>query len=120
MVARDVTGDGNADLDVRVVVRRSASGSRDPVDLDVLLVYQVQGDAIARIFATKRRTQEEPRPGARAVHSVVERQGVRLIDTQPGRVTGWTEKSYPWSQDQRSGAVRTGAPGGIAHIWLVE
>ncbi len=120
MVARDVTGDGNADLDVRVVVRRSASGSRDPVDLDVLLVYQVQGDAIARIFAIETgRTQGKNRVQG-LVQFIPSSNGKAFdIDTQPGRVTGWTEKSYPWSQDQPgSGPLEPVLLpwGGIAHI----
>jgi hypothetical protein len=120
MVARDVTGDGNADLDVRVVVRRTAPGSRDPVDLDVLLVYQVQGDAITRIFAIETgRTQGKNRVQG-LVQFIPSSNGKAFdIDAQPGRVTGWTEKSYPWGQEQPgSGSLEPVLLpwGGIAHV----
>ncbi len=120
MVARDVTGDGNADLDVRAVVRRLAPGSRDPVDLDVLLVYQVEGDAIVRIFAIETgRTQAKNRVQG-LVQFIPSSSGKAFdIDTQPGRVTGWTEKTYPWGQEQPgSGSLEPVLLpwGGIAHV----
>jgi hypothetical protein len=120
MVARDVTGDGNADLDVRVTVRRSAPGSRDPVDLDVLLVYQVQGDAITRIFAIETGRSQAKNRVQGLVQFIPSSNGKAFdIDTQPGRVTGWTEKSYPWGQEQPgSGSLEPVLLpwGGIAHV----
>ncbi|HEY6458761.1 MAG TPA: hypothetical protein VIY73_01380, partial [Polyangiaceae bacterium] len=46
--ARDLTGDGAADLVVRGV--RHQKSDTGPVDVDVMFVYEVKPDAIARIF----------------------------------------------------------------------
>ena len=75
--ARDLTGDGAADLVVRGVRHVSADGG--PVDVEVLFVYQVAGDAITRIFGieTAREQGEQARAGAGAVHPGPGQQVVR-------------------------------------------
>jgi hypothetical protein len=97
--ARDLTGDGAADLVVRGVRHMSADGGT--VDVDVLFVYEVRPDAIARIFGIE--TAREI--GSKRVQGLVQfvpAAGGKSFDilSAPGRAAGWTEKTYPWAQDQ--------------------
>jgi hypothetical protein len=96
--ARDLTGNGAADLVVRGV--RHVSADSGMVDVDVLFVYEVRPDAIARIFAIE--TAREL--GGKRVQGLVQfipAPGGRAFDilSAPGRASGWTEKTYPWAQD---------------------
>ena len=96
--ARDLTGDGAADLIVRGVRRAEVDG--DAVAVELMLVYQVKEESIDRIFGietARERTgkriqglvQFVPRPGGQAFDIVA----------APGRATGgWTEKTYPWAE----------------------
>jgi hypothetical protein len=97
--ARDLTGNGAADLVVRGV-RRVGSDS-GTVDVDVMFVYEVRPDSIARVFGIE--TAREL--GGKRVQGLVQfipSPGGKSFDilSAPGRATGWTEKTYPWGQDQ--------------------
>ena len=77
MSARDLTGDGNADLIVRGVRHVSADGGS--VDSEVLFVYQVTGrrDHAHLRHRDRARAREQARAGARAVHPRAGQQDVR-------------------------------------------
>ncbi len=97
--ARDLTGDGAADLIVRG--ERHVNGDSGPVDTDVMFVYQVGKDSIVRLFGIETAREQ----GGKRVQGLVQfipAAGGRSFDilAAPGRVTGWTEKTYPWAQDQ--------------------
>lgn len=97
--ARDLTGDGAADLVVRGV--RHQSGDQGQVDQDVMFVYDVKSDAITRIFGIETAREQ----GGKRIQGLVQfipAPGNKTFDilAAPGRATGWTEKTYPWSQDQ--------------------
>jgi hypothetical protein len=97
--ARDLTGDGAADLVVRGVRHQSTDSGQ--VDQDVMFVYEVSGDAITRIFGIETAREQ----GSKRIQGLVQfipAPGNKTFDilAAPGRATGWTEKTYPWSQDQ--------------------
>jgi hypothetical protein len=97
--ARDLTGKGAADLVVRGV--RHVQSDTGTVDVDVMFVYEVRPDAIARVFGIE--TAREL--GGKRVQGLVQfipSPGGKSFDilSAPGRATGWTEKTYPWAQDQ--------------------
>jgi hypothetical protein len=98
--ARDLTGDGAADLVVRGVRHQSTDSGQ--VDQDVMFVYEVsKSDSIARIFGIETAREQ----GSKRVQGLVQfipAPGNKTFDilAAPGRATGWTEKTYPWAQDQ--------------------
>ncbi len=97
--ARDLTGDGAADLVVRGT--RHVKSDSGTVDEDTMFAYQVGADSITRIFGIE--TGREM--GSKRVQGMVQfipSSGGKSFDilAGPGRATGWTEKTYPWSQDQ--------------------
>jgi hypothetical protein len=96
--ARDLTGHGAADLVVRGV--RHVGSDAGTVDVDVMFVYEVRSDSIARIFGIE--TAREI--GSKRVQGLVQfvpSPGGKSFDilSAPGRATGWTEKTYPFAQD---------------------
>ena len=102
--ARDLTGDGAADLVVRGV--RKMSGDGGSVDSELLFVYQVNESSIDRIFAIETGREQ----GSKRIQGLVQfipGPGGKSFDilAAPGRATGWTEKTYPWSQDQGGGGA---------------
>jgi hypothetical protein len=118
--ARDLTGDGAADLVVRGVMRRNASGSPDPVELDVLFIYEIRGESLSRIFAIET-GREQAKKRIQGLVQIIPAEGGKGfdVDVQPGRATGWTEKTYPWTQEQPgAGALEPVLLpwGGIAHL----
>jgi hypothetical protein len=106
MTARDLTGDGAADLVVRGTRHVVAAGSSAPLELDAIFVYQVKGGTIARIFGIETGRSQAGKRAQGLVQFVPAKDGHGFeIDVSPGRVTGWTEKTYPWSQDQPGSGV---------------
>ena len=98
LTARDLTGDGGADLVVRGV--RHVGSDSGPVDVEVLFVYRVKEDAIARVFGIETAREQ----GGKRVQGLVQfipAPGGKSFDilSAPGRATGWTQKTYPWNQD---------------------
>jgi hypothetical protein len=98
LTARDLTGDGGADLIVRGVRKVTADGG--PVEVEVMFVYQVKQDAIARVFSIETAREQ----GGKRVQGLVQfipAPGGKSFDilSGPGRATGWTQKTYPWNQE---------------------
>jgi hypothetical protein len=97
--ARDLTGDGAADLVVRGVRHQSTDSGQ--VDQDTMFVYEVKSDSITRIFGIETAREQ----GSKRIQGLVQfipAPGNKTFDilAAPGRASGWTEKTYPWSQDQ--------------------
>lgn len=107
MGARDLTGSGTADLVVRAGSRKTDSSSSDPVEFDLLLLYQVRPDAIVRTFAIETGREQAGKRIQGLVQFIPASGGKSFdVDAQPGRATGWTQQSYPWKQEQPgSGAI---------------
>jgi hypothetical protein len=101
MSARDLTGDGGADLVVRGTRHVSPAGGSGSLAIDALFVYQVKAGSIGRVFAIETGRSQGTRRAQGQVQFVPSRDGRTFeVDVRPGRVTGWTEKTYPWAQDQ--------------------
>lgn len=98
--ARDLTGDGKAEIIVRAVLHAKASKALggDVVDRHALMVYAIQGDGLVRIFGaeTGRALGKDQILGAVAFTPA--RRGFD-IELKPSRAIGWTEQSYPFPVD---------------------
>jgi hypothetical protein len=110
--ARDLTGDGKAEIIVRGVVRAKASKALggDTIERYALYIYQVQGEKLARIFAAE---TGRALGGDRIIGSVLMTPDKRGVNLQLGaaRALGWTEKTYPFPED-------TTAAGGLEPLAL--
>jgi hypothetical protein len=97
--ARDLTGDGAADLIVRGVRHVSAPGGA--VESDVMLVYRVDDDAIVRIFGIET-GRGKGKKHVQAMVQFVPSADAKAFDilAAPGRASGYTKKTYPWAQEQ--------------------
>jgi hypothetical protein len=98
--ARDLTGDGNADLVVRGV-RRIQSGHAK-VDSDATFVYQVdESGTINRIFGIETAREQSAKRVQGLVQFIPSSSGKSFdVLAAPGRASGWTSKTYPWAQEQ--------------------
>ncbi len=98
--ARDVTGDGGADLIVRGTRHMQASNG-DKVDVDAMFIYEVRKEVLTRVFAIETgRSMGEKRVQA-LVQFVPNKSGKGFdVDVRPGLARGWNEKTFPWKQDQ--------------------
>jgi hypothetical protein len=99
--ARDLTGDGKAEILVRGVLHAKASKALggNTVDRYALFVYGVQGDALVRIFAAETgRAVEKDRVLGSVTFSTGD-QGATRIELHPGHALGWSEKTYPFPED---------------------
>jgi hypothetical protein len=100
VTARDMTGDGHADVIVRALLRAQASKAMGGkvVTRHALFVYKVQQHAITRIFAAETgRSLDEHMVLANVRFTPVGR--AMWIDLLPGHAVGWNEKSYPFPED---------------------
>ncbi len=98
--ARDLTGDGKAEIIVRGVLHAKASKELggDTVDRHALFVYGIQGDKVVRIFAaeTGRAVGKDRIFGAVAFDA--DKKGLS-IELRPAQAVGWTQKTYPFPPD---------------------
>jgi hypothetical protein len=104
--ARDLTGDGAADLVVRGVRHLTAtdgstSHGKTHVDVEVMFVYEVKDDAVMRVFGIET-AREQKGKRVQGLVQFIPAPGGRAFDilSAPGRATGWNAKTYPWPQDQ--------------------
>jgi len=106
VTARDLTGDGGADLVVRGTRHVTPPGASEPVDVDAMFVYEVKQGQIARIFAIETAREQGQKRVQGLVQLIPARGGKSFeIDVRPGIAKGWTEKTYPWPQEQPGGAI---------------
>jgi hypothetical protein len=104
--ARDLTGDGAADLVVRGVrhltaTDGTASHAKAHVDVEVMFVYEVRDDAITRVFGIET-AREHKGKRVQGLVQFIPAPGGKAFDilSAPGRATGWNAKTYPWAQDR--------------------
>jgi hypothetical protein len=120
--ARDLTGDGAADIVVRG--ERHPSPEKPDVVSEVMFVYTIRDEAIVRVFGIETAISE----GDRRIQGLVQfipTPGGKSFDVlaAPGRATGWTETSYPWTQGQAGlGDVEPlllpwGGVGSARYVW---
>jgi hypothetical protein len=121
--ARDLTGDGAADLVVRGV-RHIRTPSNGAVESEAMFVYQVSSENITRIFGIETAREQ----GSKRIQGLVQfvpAAGGKAFDilAGAGRATGWTEKTYPFVQDQPgNGSVEPlvlpwGGLGSLRYSW---
>jgi hypothetical protein len=98
--ARDLTGDGKAEIIVRAILRAKASKALggDMVERHALLVYGIKDDGIVRIFGAETGRSVGKNQVLGAVAFEASDRGQR-IELRPGRALGWNEDSYPFPQD---------------------
>ena len=111
--ARDLTGDGKAEIIVRGVLHAKASRGLGggTVDRYALFVYSLLGESVVRIFAAETgRAVGDDRILGSVAFATAER-GATRIELRPGRAQGWTEKTYPFPED-------TSAAGGLEPLLL--
>lgn len=100
VTAKDVTGDGKAEVIVRGVFRAKAppeAGGAE-VEREVVLIYQVRADRLVRVFAA----EVERRIGSKSVSGGIAFSGTgkkATITLSPGKASGWTEASYPFNPE---------------------
>jgi hypothetical protein len=111
--ARDLTGDGKAEIIVRGVLHAKASKALGggTVDRYALFVYGISGDALVRVFAAETGRAVEKDRILGSVQFAPGEKGAIRIELRPGRAIGWTEKSYPFPED-------TTAAGGLEPLIL--
>jgi hypothetical protein len=102
--ARDLTGDGDADLVVRGVRRMSGTDgkglAKTHVEVEVMFVYEVKEDAITRVFGIET-AREHKGKRVQGLVQFIPAPGGKSFDilSAPGRASGWNKKTYPWAQD---------------------
>jgi hypothetical protein len=98
VTARDVTGDGKLDIVVKGVIHASApkDAGGGTVDREVVMIYQLAGDALKRVFAA-----EVARAiGKKRIQGAIGFAGKGdEIELAAGKAVDWTEKTYPFNQD---------------------
>jgi hypothetical protein len=105
LTARDVTGDGAAELVVRGV-RHVTTPAGDKVGIEALFIYQVKGGAVARVFSVETGREQSGKRIQGLVQFVPSKSGKGFeVDVRPGVARGWTEKTYPWPQDKPGGSI---------------
>ncbi len=116
VTVRDVAGRGGAMVLVRGTRHVPAAGGA-VIDEDVLFIYALRSGALSRVFGIETARAD----GAKRVQGLVQfipaRGGRGLdIDVRPGRVTGWTQATYPWQEDRPGGSTEPLLlPWGTAH-----
>ncbi|MCL2448664.1 MAG: hypothetical protein FWD17_06950 [Polyangiaceae bacterium] len=103
LTARDLTGDGDADLVVRGV--RRVKADHGAVESEVIFVYQVDdGGTISRLFGIES-GREQGKKRVQGLVQFIPSPGGKSFDivAAPGRAFGWTARSYPWAQDPPGG-----------------
>jgi hypothetical protein len=98
--ARDLTGDGKAEIILRGVLKAKASKELggDTVERYALFIYKVIGDNLVRVFGAETGRALE---GNRILGTIAFKPGARgfAIELGPARAVGWSEKDYPFPED---------------------
>jgi hypothetical protein len=98
--ARDLTGDGKAEIIVRAVLHAKASKALggDMVERRALMIYGIKDDALVRLFGaeTSRAVGDNQVLGAVAFEPGKHGTDIEL---RPARALGWTEQTYPFPAD---------------------
>jgi hypothetical protein len=120
---RDLTGDGAADLVVRGVRHISAAGTHDPVDTESIFIYELDSEAITRVFAIET-GREQKRKRVQGLVQFIPSDDHKSfeIDVRPGLARGWTKKTYPWAQDPPGGQMEPlllpwGGVDDLRYVW---
>ena len=107
--AKDVTGDGKAELLVRGVLKAKGPNKED-VDREIEFVYRVSSEGVKRVFAAEvsRSIGKQQILGAISF-AASKNQG--KVTLSASKAVGFTKENYPFNQD-------AGAVGGIEPLLL--
>ncbi len=104
VTARDLNGDGNAEIIVRGTRHIQSAGEK--VESDGIFVYGVEERGIRRIFAIETGRGQAKNRVQGMVQFIPAKSGRGFdIDVRPGVAKGWTEKTYPWPEDPPGGSI---------------
>jgi hypothetical protein len=101
VTARDVTGDGLAEIVVQALIRSKASEALggDTVMRKVEFLYKVTGNRLTRIFAAEiLRAVGKQEIVSQVVYNAKGKRG--YLELRPGKAKGWTPATYPFPEDQ--------------------
>jgi hypothetical protein len=99
LTARDMDGDGAAELIVRG--QRHVKAGDQNVDVDAQFIYQVKGGNLARVFSIETGREVSGKRVQGQVQFVPAKKGKGFdILVSPGAAKGWTKETYPWPQDK--------------------
>ncbi len=98
--ARDLTGDGKAEIIIRAIIRTKTSKALggDTIDRHALLIYGIHEDRLQRMFGAETARSL----GKKQIVGNVSFEGsgrAQRIELRPGRAVGWTQATYPFPQD---------------------
>lgn len=98
--ARDLTGDGKAEIVVRGLLEAKASKELggDIVQREALYVYKVLGEKLTRIFAAETGRALGDKRVIGAVAFAPRGSGLDIV-LRPARAIGWSERDYPFPED---------------------
>lgn len=101
VTARDVTGDGKAEVIVRGFIHAEASKKLGGglVARHALFIYKVRESAITRIFAAETGRSLDGQSILGHVKFLPVSRGL-AIRLEPGRAIGWSQENYPFPQDR--------------------
>lgn len=101
VTARDLTGDGKAEILVRCVLHAKASKQMggDVVERHGFFVYQVAETGIRRVFAAET-GRSLGKDSVMASIRFVPKGRATALELSPGRAIGWTAKTYPFPVDK--------------------
>jgi hypothetical protein len=99
LTARDLDGNGTAEVLVRGARHMKAEG--ETIDIDGLFVYQLKSGNITRVFAIETGREMGGKRVQGLVQFIPAKGGKGFdIDVRPGTAKGWTQQSYPWPQEK--------------------
>jgi hypothetical protein len=100
MTARDLTGDGKAEIIVKGILHAAAppAAGGGTVDREVMLVFQVVGDAVKRVFAAETGRAMGRKKVFASIRFVSSGRGAD-IELGPGNSIEWNAANYPFTQD---------------------
>ena len=101
VTARDITGDGKAEIIVRGIIHARASKKRggDVVSRHAFFVYKVSSGGIQRIFAAETGRSLGKNAIIATLRFTKSDNGFD-IELHPGRAIGWSRKNYPFPVDR--------------------
>ncbi|WP_394821944.1 hypothetical protein [Pendulispora albinea] len=102
LLARDLNGDGAADLIVRgtrVIAPRQ--GALPEAVSEAIFIYELRDGRIGRIFAIETAREQGPGRVQTTFQFLPAKSGRGLdFEVRPGKAVGWTAKTYPWPNEQ--------------------
>jgi hypothetical protein len=100
VTAREFSGDGHSDIVVRGIQRAKAPDEMGSGEVlrEVLFIYSVSSEGIARIFGTETAISVGDKRMQASIAFLPGANGIE-IELRPGRSVGWDRRSWPYKQD---------------------